>query len=76
MAEPSERFAHFGKDCFGAITEAKERLLAADARARFGDRDHFVRRHRVRARLTGVFAKSAVAAIVAAQVCERYEYLL
>src|SRR5688500_16158837 len=74
VAWPEKRFAHFREDGFGAVAEAKERFLAAGARARNSYRHHFVGRHHVRARLDRVFAKSAVAAVIAAQVCERYEY--
>ena len=71
----AEEFAGFGENLFGLIAEAEERFLAAGLASAFGEGENFVRGHEMRARLAGVFAEGAVAAIVAAEGGQRDEDL-
>src|SRR6267378_4031318 len=69
----TQELAGLGKDPFGLIAETEESFLAAGLAATFGEREHFLRRHEVSARLARVLTEGAVAAIVAAKGGERDE---
>ena len=66
-----QKLPGFGENSLGLIAQTEERLLAAGGAALFRSSENFVRRHEVRARLAGIFAEGAVAAVVAAQRGER-----
>src|SRR6185295_16440927 len=76
VSEPRERLSHLRKDSFGAVSEAEQRFLASEPPASLGYREDFVRRHGVSARIARVFAKRAIAAVVAAEICKRDEDFL
>jgi hypothetical protein len=70
-----KKFASFGENALGLIAEAEERFLASGAAALFGECEHLVRCHEVRAGLAGIFSEGAVAAVVAAKGSQRDEDL-
>ena len=75
VALRAEEFAGFGENFFGLIAKTEEGFLAACVAAAFGKGENFFRGHEMGAGLTGVFAESAVAAVVTAKSGERDENL-
>ena len=71
VSEAPQRFAHLGKKQFRLVSQAEQRLGASHAFARAHHLHDLIRRHGVRAGLAGIAAEGAVAAVVAAKICQR-----
>jgi len=74
-SELREKHLHLGIDRLRLVAEAEERFGAAEKFSAPRDRENFVDRHRLRAGFVRRFAERAVAAEIAAEVCERDENL-
>ncbi len=74
VTKTAEILAHLGKSKFRFVTKAEKGLGTAHFLACSGDCQNFVRGHRVRAGLSWIAAKGAVAAIVPAQVRQRQKH--
>ena len=75
IAKLAQGFAHLGKQRLRAVAEREQRLGAAQLLACLRDRENFVGRHGVRARVAGIAAVGAVSAIIAAEVGQRDKHL-
>src|SRR2546427_354519 len=62
-----KEFSRFRENAFRLIPQAEESFLATRATASFRKRQHFLRRHEMRAGLSRVFSKSAIGTIVPAE---------
>src|SRR6476660_1236819 len=69
--EPTQGLSHLGKDKLRLVAEREKSFRATECLTRFRDRENFVGRHGVSARITGIAAEGAVSAVVSAQVSQR-----
>src|SRR5215831_14488175 len=73
--ESSQRLTHRREQHLGLVAEREQRFGAVQLLALARDVQHFVRRHGMRTGLAWIAAKSAVSAVVAAQVGQGDENL-
>ena len=71
VSQLAQRRAHFRKHQLRLIAQAEQSLATPQLLPRPGYIQHFLGRHGMRARIGGIAAESAVAAVIAAQVGER-----
>ena len=75
-ALPTQKLPCFRKNPLRLISQTKQRFFASGALAFLRHRQHFLRRHEMRAGLSRIFSKRAVRTIVAAKRGERNENFL
>jgi hypothetical protein len=68
VSQAPEKCLHLRKDAFWFIAQAEERFRATESLTLTDHFQDFFRKHRMRSRFVRIATKSAIAAVVAAQI--------